>query len=443
MQEEDSSSRKCILYCGPSNKSVDVVAEMLLKMKNPKPLRVYGEAIESMEYPYPGSNRHLSRKALRDAKPNRDLSEIILHHRIRRPPNPLYQQICSFDARMKKGEHITEKETKKYKKQLVDARTYELLRHDVILCTCSAASAPCLEKLNVQQIIIDECAMSTEPETLIPLVSHHRAAKVVLLGDHKQLRPVVNNDFCKSLGMEISLFERYRKQAFMLDTQYRMHKGICEFPSKEFYEMRLKTCPQLIRKPSVFCHKDNGCCPIIFGHVEGKEQSLMISTEEGNENSKANPEEVEQAVRLAKQLTLDGTIRPESIAILSPYNAQVSEIGKSLLKAGIRGVTVCTIMKSQGSEWRYVILSTVRSCPRSEIDRKPTKSWQKKYLGFVTDPNQVNVGITRAREGLCIIGNRYLLECNPLWRRLLQHYQQHNCYTAAPEVFVRKTPALR
>lgn len=57
-----------------------------------------------------------------------------------------------------------------------------------------------------------------------------------------------------------------------------------------------------------------------------------------------------------------------------------------------------------GSEWRYVILSTVRSCPRSEIDRKPTKSWQKKYLGFVTDPNQVNVGITRAQEGLCIIG---------------------------------------
>lgn len=51
-----------------------------------------------------------------------------------------------------------------------------------------------------------------------------------------------------------------------------------------------------------------------------------------------------------------------------------------------------------------MILSTVRSCPRSEIDRKPTKSWQKKYLGFVTDPNQVNVGITRAQEGLCIVG---------------------------------------
>lgn len=48
------------------------------------------------------------------------------------------------------------------------------------------------------------------------------AFQVVLLGDHKQLRPVVNNDFCKTLGMETSLFERYQSQALMLDTQYRM-----------------------------------------------------------------------------------------------------------------------------------------------------------------------------------------------------------------------------
>ncbi|XP_027646007.1 helicase with zinc finger domain 2 isoform X1 [Falco peregrinus] len=441
--EEKPKGQKCILYCGPSRKSVDVVAEMLLKMKNLKPLRVYGEAVEAMEFPYPGSNRHFSRKALRDAKPKRELSEIILHHRIRRPPNPFCQYICNFDARMRRGEQITEEETRKYKNQLSAARMFELEAHDVILCTCSAASATSLEQLNVKQIIIDECAMSTEPETLIPLVSHPRAEKVVLLGDHKQLRPVVKNDLCKSLGMETSLFERYRNQAWMLDTQYRMHKSICEFPSQEFYETRLKTCPQPHHKRSVFHHKNNNCCPIIFGHMEGKEQSLMISTEEGNENSKANLEEAMQAVRIAKQLTLDGTIQPESIAILSPYSAQVSEIGKSLQKEGISGVTACTINNSQGSEWRYVILSTVRSCPRSEIDRKPTKSWQKKYLGFVTDPNQVNVGITRAQEGLCIIGNRYLLECNPLWKKLLQHYRQHNCVTAAQGILVSKVSAFR
>lgn len=48
------------------------------------------------------------------------------------------------------------------------------------------------------------------------------------------------------------------------------------------------------------------------------------------------------------QLTAEGGIHPKDIAILSPYNAQVAEIGKSLQSKGIYGVTVCTIMKSQG-----------------------------------------------------------------------------------------------
>lgn len=62
------------------------------------------------------------------------------------------------------------------------------------------------------------------------------------------------------------------------------------------------------------------------------------------------------------------------------------------------------LFPSSGSEWKYVIVSTVRSCCRSMIDERPTKGWQKKHLGFVTDENQVNVAITRAQEGLCIIG---------------------------------------
>ncbi|NXX45663.1 HELZ2 Helicase, partial [Tricholaema leucomelas] len=440
-EDTDTPWRKCVLYCGPSNKSVDVVAEMLLKTEYLKPLRVYGETIEAMEYPYPGSDRHVCRRTLRDAKPKQELSEIILHHRIRRSPNPYCNEICQFDTRVKSGEKITEEEIDKYKKALLAAREYELERHDVILCTCSAASAPSLKNLNIKQVIIDECAMATEPETLIPLVSHERAEKVVLLGDHKQLQPVVKHDLCRSLGMETSLFERYHRQARMLDTQYRMHEKICEFPSQEFYDGKLTTWSKLSRSPSAFCYRGSLPCPIIFGHVEGKELSLIISTEEGNENSKANLEEVQEAVRLARQLALDGTIGPRNVAILTPYNAQVAEINKRLQEQHIFGVTVCTIMKSQGSEWRYVILSTVRSCPRADTDHRPTKSWQKKYLGFVANPNQVNVAITRAQEGLCILGNRYLLECSPLWRRLLQHYKQQNCCVEARKIDVRRTPA--
>lgn len=46
----------------------------------------------------------------------------------------------------------------------------------------------------------------------------------------------------------------------------------------------------------------------------------------------------------------------------------------------------------------------MRSCPESDLDQRPTKSWLKRFLGFVVDPNQVNVALTRAQEGLCLVG---------------------------------------
>ncbi|XP_063152940.1 3'-5' exoribonuclease HELZ2 [Candoia aspera] len=443
--DDVSEAKSHILYCGPSNKSVDVIAEILMKMTTFfRPLRVYGDNIETMDFPYPGSNLQIFQKSQRDSKSKPEIRSITLHYLIRQRTNPYGQQICQFDARVNRGEEITEAEVAKYKRLLTKARIHELECHDVILCTCSASYTKLFsEVLNVRQVLIDECAMSTEPETLLPLVRYKTMEKVVLLGDHKQLRPVVHSDFCKNLGMERSLFERYQRKALMLNTQYRMHRAICTFPSKAFYNDRLKTSPSLIRRSSMlYHHSESACCPIIFGHVEGRERSLMVSTEDGNENSRANLEEVQQVVRIAKQLTLDRTTKPAQIAILTAYNAQVAEIKKHLAQVGVRDITVCTIMKSQGSEWKYVIVSTVRSCSQHEIDERPTKSWQKKHLGFVSDPNQINVCLTRAQEGLCIIGNSYLLESNSLWRRLLQHYKKHGCYTTASAIKVKRKSSI-
>ncbi|KAG1930154.1 helicase with zinc finger domain 2 [Pimephales promelas] len=419
-----SQKKRAILYCGPSNKSVDVVAGHLLKLrKDVRPLRIYSDQMEMLEFPYPGCNLKLSRNSKRGEKPNTELSSIALHHLIRKPGNRYSTQIQAFDLKIARGDQFTPEEKKLHREILKDARKHELLKHDVILCTCTAASHPALtETLDLKQIIIDECAMATEPEAFIPLVAH-KPEQIVLLGDHMQLQPVVHCDVVERLGMSRSLFERYMERALMLDTQYRMQEDICAFPSQEFYAGKLKTGTQ--HKPSLLHAQSRQTC-IVFGHVEGTEKSLVVSTEQGNENSKANVEEAKEVVRIAILLTEAG-IQTKDIAILTPYNAQVKNINDSLLNYGISDITVNTIMRSQGSEWKYVIMSTVRSCPKSDIERQPTKSWIMKQLGFITDPHQVNVGITRAQEGLCIIGNENLLRCSVLWRRLLDHYQKKGC----------------
>jgi len=63
--------------------------------------------------------------------------------------------------------------------------------------------------------------MCKEPESLVAIVSS-RAKQVVLVGDHKQLQPIILDKRAKNLGLGRSLFQRYADSAIMLTEQYRM-----------------------------------------------------------------------------------------------------------------------------------------------------------------------------------------------------------------------------
>ena len=95
---------------------------------------------------------------------------------------------------------------------------------DVILTTCTTAYGHRLldvcENI-VSQCIIDECGMCIEAETLCAMLAS-KPEKVVLIGDHKQLRPVIRCKEARELGLGISMFERFSGQAHMLKIQYRM-----------------------------------------------------------------------------------------------------------------------------------------------------------------------------------------------------------------------------
>lgn len=93
----------------------------------------------------------------------------------------------------------------------------------IILCTCAASGSPRLTSScdNIQQCIVDECGMCMEPESLVPITSSG-ARQVVLIGDHKQLQPVIQDQVAKTLGLSVSMFERHSNRAKMLELQYRM-----------------------------------------------------------------------------------------------------------------------------------------------------------------------------------------------------------------------------
>ena len=85
--------------------------------------------------------------------------------------------------------------------------------------------------------------------------------------------------------------------------------------------------------------------------------------------------------------------------------AKVSEL---LRREGLLGVHVGSIATAQGSEWDYVILSTVRSERGGR-------------LGLLADPHTMNVAITRARHGMVVLCDEVALQEDSNWSALLKH----------------------
>ena len=83
----------------------------------------------------------------------------------------------------------------------------ELLRNAQVICTtCSGAGDPRLKKFRFRTVLIDEATQATEPECLIPILKGCR--RLILVGDHCQLGPVVMCKRAAKAGLSQSLFER-------------------------------------------------------------------------------------------------------------------------------------------------------------------------------------------------------------------------------------------
>lgn len=118
--------------------------------------------------------------------------------------------------------------------------------------TClGIASLNAAIEFNFDWVIVDEAGKATPPEILVPICL---GKKVVLVGDHKQLPPVVDEALLKlqdkermnisKEDLELSLFEYLERSLnddckSILNEQYRMNPVIGDLISKLFYESKL------------------------------------------------------------------------------------------------------------------------------------------------------------------------------------------------------------
>lgn len=254
-------------------------------------------------------------------------------------------------------------------------------------------------------LVVDEATQVKEELLLCGLA--RGAERLVMIGDPQQLSFCLNDlqDISWLVAKEASDLESKlldspfkrmisRKVYKFLDTQYRMVEPIARFPSKEFYEGRLKTGNQssmTIRFPWTDT-------PVAFMNVDGRE----AKSPSGSYHNQAEIKMVKKVLECVLTPTDQGRLEKHDVCVLSPYKEQANQL-KDCVPSGVECGTVDSF---QGRESSLVIVSTVRANGRT--------------VGFSDQRERVNVLLTRAKFGMVVIGHEETLKTSDLWSKWLE-----------------------
>ena len=385
-----------ILLCSPSNSAADNLASNLIKLNNViggkmKIMRIYAKSREFLEIP-------------------ESIQKISLH-------NLLKVKLDKENIVMTTKDILTEN---------IEKIVEEI---DIVISTCSTSWDERIMHFSFPFVIIDEVTQCCEIESLISIA--HGCKHLTLIGDQKQLGPVIMHPKANQTGMNISIFERllklYPNLLNMLTIQYRMHPEIVKFPSYLFYHNKILNDDSINERiknekldfNKIFKLPGNGK-PLFFIHNEGLETLIESGT------SKINEEEVDLVVLVLEKLIKSG-VDFEDIGIITPYTAQKELIVEKMKEKykNSEKLKISSVDGFQGGEKDFIILSNVRSNENDQI-------------GFLKNFRRLNVSITRAKKGLIIIGNAKCLYNNKCgWKNLINYYQD-NKLIFVPEIKIKE-----
>lgn len=327
-------------------------------------------------------------------------------------------------------------------------------------------------------VIMDEASKATPPELVLPLTL---GKKVIIIGDHKQLPPMIDEkEFGEALeavgakkliedwtkdDYKVSQFEKLFKNApknfvASLDTQFRMHEQIMNCIS-EFYSDQEELENGLIcgirgemNIPdfNVKASRWHGLSSVPF--IEPEHHAIWVNVETPEDKvgtSYENEGEIQAIQTVLRALTKAEGIEQyqkyfkkdedKEIGIITYYMPQMQSIRKAMYPQFSKNewrnfeqhkfenefqipFRINTVDRFQGMERNIIIVSTVRSNKQYKEERgKKIPIDNNKYpfaLGFARELQRINVGFSRAKRLLIVVGNEKHFSHKPEYQQAIQ-----------------------
>ncbi|XP_055363244.1 DNA replication ATP-dependent helicase/nuclease DNA2 isoform X2 [Betta splendens] len=351
----------------------------------------------------------------------------------------VHPDILSYteESARKKGVHTLSELEQLYNKELI------------VGTTCMGIKHPIFTRRRFDFCIVDEASQISQPICLGPLFY---AKRFVLVGDHQQLPPIVQNKEARSLGMDESLFKRlelHKEAVVHLNVQYRMNRQIMSLSNSLMYEGRLecgseKTASALLTLPfllsvqaeiSSYSQTQNDLAWIHTTLLPGNpvcflDCSMVPALESVEQGGVSNHTEAALIHKLLSLLIKAGC-KPSEIGVIAPYRQQLKAVSALLQSSAFVGVEVNTVDRYQGRDKSLIVLSFVRSTAEEGSLGELLKDWRR-----------LNVAITRAKHKLLMVGSASTLRRYAPVEKLLNHLQQENMIIQLPPSAHKVLPSM-
>ncbi|KAJ2892589.1 hypothetical protein MKZ38_009595 [Zalerion maritima] len=316
----------------------------------------------------------------------------------------------------------------------------------IVATTCLGTSHPLFHERKFDYCIVDEASQITLPICIGPI---RMARRFVLVGDHYQLPPLVQNEEARRGGLDVSLFkllsDSHPEGVVNLEHQYRMCEDIMTLSNTLIYDGRLKCGTEELGRRKLDLVKGKmekglrghhygtslhrvpppsnalstctgptnlgGCwlrnlldpeARVRFVNTDTLGQAARETSSKGKRI--VNASEVSIVTSLVVSLLSSG-VPAEEIGVMTHYRSQLSLLKHSLSRhlggAGpAAGVEMHTADRFQGRDKEVVVLSLVRSNDAGSIGE------------LLRDWRRINVAFTRAKTKLLVVGSRDTLRGN-------------------------------
>lgn len=301
---------------------------------------------------------------------------------------------------------------KEWKEQVAKCDEVELyiIKSAIIIAgTCTGfVSNKIIKDVDFDYVIVDEAAKATFPELAVSL---NKARKIILVGDHQQLPPVLDTELIRDNREKIDeenlmegIFEKLydmfpEGNKHRLTVQYRMHPTIGTLISHVFYNDEIQNgVSKEERSLGIEGYENIAIEWIATSKRSEGERYEKVYENNGKRSYKNN---LEKNIIKQKLIDLDSKLKEKTkIAIITGYGPQ-----KYILQTMVRqqsfknlDIDVDTVDAFQGSQKDIIIYSTVRS------------SSNPYGIGFLKSEARINVAFSRARCLLIIVGDIEFLD---------------------------------